>query len=104
MTCDTAELQNRGVSFALAEAELVWPQILDDAVDGELRPTYGDGTRWQDPLEPPPLIPPPESNMRRYAVQMLGVHPARAARTGASSARSSRSPATACAASQWRRR
>ncbi len=28
MTCDTSELHGRGVSFALAEAELVWSEIL----------------------------------------------------------------------------
>src|SRR5437660_547964 len=28
MTCDTTELQGRGVAFALSEAELIWPAIL----------------------------------------------------------------------------
>src|SRR3712207_4125498 len=28
MTCDTTPLQGRGVSFALAEAELVWREIV----------------------------------------------------------------------------
>ena len=37
MTCDTSMLHGRGVSFALAEAELVWREILEDAVGGELR-------------------------------------------------------------------
>ncbi len=32
MTCDTSALQGRGVSFALAEAELIWNQILNDAL------------------------------------------------------------------------
>ena len=41
MTCDTSMLHGRGVSFALAEAELVWRQILRDAIRGELRPVYG---------------------------------------------------------------
>ena len=41
MTCDTTALQDRGVSFALCEAELVWPAILDDAAAGELAPVYG---------------------------------------------------------------
>jgi hypothetical protein len=77
MTCDTSELQNRGVSFAVAEAEIIWPRILADAVDGQLRPIYGAGERWQEVLDPPVLIPPPESSLRRYAVQMLGVYPAR---------------------------
>ena len=34
MTCDTSMLHNRGVSFALAEAETIWLQILKD-VGGE---------------------------------------------------------------------
>src|SRR6476620_12089154 len=34
MTCDTTALHGRGVSFALAEAELVWPEILRDAARG----------------------------------------------------------------------
>src|SRR6476619_3979766 len=38
MTCDTSMLHGRGVSFALAEAELVWREILEDAAGGELRP------------------------------------------------------------------
>jgi hypothetical protein len=40
MTCDTSMLHNCGVSFALAEAETVWPQIIRDAIDGELQPVY----------------------------------------------------------------
>jgi hypothetical protein len=38
MTCDTGMLQGRGVSFALCEAELVWPDILADAAAGDLKP------------------------------------------------------------------
>ena len=38
MTCDTTSLQGRGVSFSLAEGELVWREILEDALQGELRP------------------------------------------------------------------
>src|SRR5688500_9469689 len=34
MTCDTSPLHGCGVSFALAEAELIWPQILHDAAEG----------------------------------------------------------------------
>jgi len=37
MTCDTSMLHGRGVSFALAEAELVWSEILHDAAGGELQ-------------------------------------------------------------------
>src|SRR5262245_18609897 len=43
MTCDTSALEGRGVSFARAEAEVVWPEILDDARRGELKPVYGEG-------------------------------------------------------------
>ena len=77
MTCETTLLQGRGVSFALAEAERIWPRILADACDGGLRPTYGADQRWESQLDPPALVPPPERALRRYAVQMLGVYPAR---------------------------
>jgi hypothetical protein len=55
MTCNTSMLQARGVSFALSEAELVWPRILADAAEGELLPTYGRERRWQEALDPPVL-------------------------------------------------
>ena len=58
MTCDTSMLQGNGVSFAQCEAELVWTDILQDALAGELRPLYGAGLRWQEKLESPVLIPP----------------------------------------------
>jgi hypothetical protein len=58
MTCDTAPLHGRGVSFAQAEAELVWPEILKDADDGELKSVYGGEQRWQQELEAPEVIPP----------------------------------------------
>jgi Radical SAM superfamily len=77
MTCDTSAVEGRGVSFALAEAELVWSRILEDAAAGGLAAVYGSDGRWQDALDPPALVPPPERALRRYAVQMLGVYPAR---------------------------
>lgn len=77
MTCDTSELQNRGVSFALAEAELIWTSILRDALQGELRPVYGDERRWEETLDPPVLMPLPARDLRRYVVRMLGIYPAR---------------------------
>ncbi len=77
MTCDTTMLQNRGVSFALAEAEIVWPQILKDAIDGELRPVYGADQRWAGEIHAPVLMPPSKRDLRRYVVPMLGVYPAR---------------------------
>lgn len=77
MTCDTSMLQGRGVSFALAEAELVWPTILDDALSGELQPVYGEHQRWQQKLEAPVLVPPSREDLRRYVTPMLGLYPAR---------------------------
>lgn len=77
MTCDTAMLQGSGVAFALAEAEVVWPAILEDARAGELRTVYGRKQRWEQQLDPPVLRPPPKRDLARYAVPMLGVYPAR---------------------------
>ena len=80
MTCDTSMLHGRGVSFALAEAERVWPEILRDAAGGRLRPVYGDDRRWQQDLDAdsvPVLRPPSRRDLRRYVVRMLGVYPAR---------------------------
>jgi hypothetical protein len=77
MTCDTSLLHGRGVSFALAEAELVWRAILEDAVGGELRPVYGADGRWQQELEAPVVVPPGRQDLRRYVIPMLGLYPAR---------------------------
>ena len=77
MTCDTKVLQNRGISFALAEAEMVWPTILRDAIRGELQPIYGQEQRWQQTLEPPVLIPPSPRDLKRSVTRLLGVYPAR---------------------------
>jgi hypothetical protein len=77
MTCDTSMLQDRGVSFALAEAELVWPEILRDAADGELQPVYGRQQRWQQELDSPVIVPPGRRDLNRYVIPMLGLYPAR---------------------------
>jgi Radical SAM superfamily len=77
MTCDTTEFQGRGVSFALSEAEIVWPTILRDAAAGELRDVYGREHRWEERLDPPVLVPPSRRELARYAVPMLGIYPAR---------------------------
>jgi hypothetical protein len=77
MTCDTTQLQGRGTSFALAEAERIWPAILEDAAAGGLAPVYGADRRWQEGLDPPVLRPPSRRDLRRYAVPLLGVYPAR---------------------------
>ncbi len=77
MTCDTSMLHGRGVSFSLSEAESVWPAILRDALNGELQPVYGRDARWAATLDPPPLVPPSRRNLKRYAMKMLGIYPAR---------------------------
>jgi len=77
MTCDTSELQDRGVSFAQAEAEIVWSQIMRDAIRGELQPVYGHDRRWAEELDAPVVIPPSRRDLRRYVVSMLGIYPAR---------------------------
>jgi hypothetical protein len=79
MTCDTTEVQGRGISFSLSEAELVWRQILSDAIEhGELESVYdGGGRRWQEELEPVVLRPPSKRDLARYVIPMLGVYPAR---------------------------
>ena len=77
MTCDTSMLHGRGVSFAQAEAELVWSQILHDAAGGEMQPVYGRDRRWQQDLDAPVLEPPSRNDLGRYVVPMLGVYPAR---------------------------
>jgi len=77
MTCDTSLLQGRGVSFALAEAELIWQQILDDALGGELRPVYGGDQRWAQQLPGTVINPPGAADLARYIVPMLGLYPVR---------------------------
>jgi Radical SAM superfamily len=77
MTCDTAMLQNRGVSFAMAEAEMIWLDILRDAIRGELRPAYGNEQRWAPQIEAPVIIPPSKRDLRRYVAPLLGIYPAR---------------------------
>jgi len=77
MTCDTRLLQNKGVSFALAEAELIWRQILSDAIEGELQPVYGEGQRWAQQLDNLIIKPPPPEDVARYWVPMVGLYPVR---------------------------
>lgn len=77
MTCDTTLLHHRGVSFALAEAELVWLQILSDAIEGELQPVYGKEQRWAQKLDDLIIKPPPPEEVARYWVPMVGLYPVR---------------------------
>jgi len=77
MTCDTTSLQSRGVSFALAEAELIWNQIIEDALEGELQPVYGEGRRWTDQLANTIIDPPSSVDLARYWAPLLGLYPVR---------------------------
>lgn len=77
MTCDTTVLQGRGISFALAEAEQVWPTVISDAAKGELQFAYGQDQRWAEKLDAPALEPPTKNEFARYVVRMMGVYPAR---------------------------
>ncbi len=77
MTCDTGLIQNRGVSFALAEAELIWLPILNDAIEGELKPVYGKDQRWSQTLDDLIIKPPPKEEVARYWVPMVGLYPVR---------------------------
>ncbi len=77
MTCDTTQMHESGVSFALAEGELIWPAILNDAAKGTIQPVYGKGQRWAKELTAGPIPPPSRRDMRRYLIPMLGVYPSR---------------------------
>jgi Radical SAM superfamily len=77
MTCDTSDMQGKGVSFALAEAELILPTILQDALSGQLQQVYGRDQRWQRQLETPVLKIPTREQLRKCIVPFLGVYPAR---------------------------
>ncbi len=77
MTCDTSEFQKSGVSFAVAEAEVIWGEILADAICGELKPIYGTSSRWSDKLPGPVIDPPTEEALDRYWAPMLGLYPTR---------------------------
>jgi len=77
MTCDTSSLQGRGVSFALAEAELIWHRILNDAIRGELQPVYGADQRWAEQLSSVVINPPSSADLARYWAPLLGIYPVR---------------------------
>ena len=77
MTCDTTEQQNRGVSFALSEAELIWEEILQDAIAGQLKPVYGLEQRWIEQIPASVIRPQSKERLSRYAVRMQGIYPSR---------------------------
>jgi hypothetical protein len=77
MTCDTTLFHGKGLSFALSEAEVIWHDILTDAVHGELQPVYGHSRPWQDRLDPVTVTPPTPRQLRSYVTPLLGLYPAR---------------------------
>jgi len=81
MTCETDSIQNCGLSISQSEAEVAWPEILQDAVlKNELKPVYGTETRWIKKLDSPVLRPPDSKYIgwiRRFAGGTMGIHPAR---------------------------
>ncbi len=77
MTCDTTQLQGRGISFALAEAEVIWHEILTDAIQGKLKSIYGENNRWATTLNGPIVTPPDKKEMDHYWSPLLGLYPVR---------------------------
>ena len=77
LTCDTSLLHGRGVSFSLAEAELVWAEILEDAISGGLNDVYGIINRWAPEILEAKFRPPPLSEVSRHWVPMVGYYPVR---------------------------
>ncbi len=77
MTCDTSNLHNKGVSFSLSEAEVVWKEIIDDAITGQLEPIYGMNKRWADTIPDIEFKPPPQDEVNRHWVPMVGLYPVR---------------------------
>ncbi len=77
MTCDTSLLHHRGVSFALAEAEVIWMQVLVDAKKKKKQAVYGQEQRWSQNLDDLVIKPPPASEVARYWVPMVGLYPVR---------------------------
>jgi hypothetical protein len=77
MTCDTTPFEGRGLSFARSEAEVIWRDVLSDAIHGELQPVYGNSRPWQDRLAPVTVNPPTRRQLRSYVTPLLGLYPAR---------------------------
>ncbi len=77
MTCDTTQFQYSGISFALAEAEVIWSEVLKDAISGELKPVYGLDGRWAQVLNGPIIEPPSKEDLKHYILPLLGLYPVR---------------------------
>ncbi len=77
MTCDTSDQHKKGVSFSLSEAEVVWREIIEDAISGQLKPVYGFNKRWADVVPDIEFRPPPPEEVNRHWVPMVGLYPVR---------------------------
>lgn len=77
MTCDTSQFHNQGISFALAEAEVIWDMVLKDALAGKLNPVYGTDNRWARTLDGNIVEPPNMEDLEHYVVPLLGLYPVR---------------------------
>ncbi len=77
MTCDTTQFHRSGVSFALAEAEVIWGEVLEDALAGELKPVYGQDHRWSEKINGPIVEPPSQKELGHYVLPLLGLYPVR---------------------------
>ena len=77
MTCDTSLLHNRGVSFSLSEAEVVWMEVLEDAAGGALKSIYGAENRWSPIITDREFRVPPREEIESHWVPMVGYYPVR---------------------------
>lgn len=77
MTCDTSLLHDRGVSFSLSEAEVVWTEVLEDAISGDLKSIYGQSIRWSPVITDREFRVPPKREIESHWVPMVGYYPVR---------------------------
>jgi radical SAM superfamily enzyme YgiQ (UPF0313 family) len=77
MTCDTTLLHDRGVSFSLSEAEVVWTEVLEDAVADGLKSIYGASNRWSPVIMDREFRVPPRREIESHWVPMVGYYPVR---------------------------
>lgn len=73
LSCQSDNLYGRGISFGVAEAQLVFGTIFDDAIkQGHLQDSYGDEQRWAKVLQNGLIEPPAYSIQKWYGIKMLG--------------------------------
>ena len=79
MTCDTSLLHGRGISFSVAEGEVVMRYIVRDALEGELACIYGLDRQFAGPGELNGLVvqPPDIKRVGKYVIPMVGLYPFR---------------------------